>query len=837
MRSDPTITTPPLPSSHFGATPGDDRVLIRWQAMLGYFRELAAASDRLRLEPIGLSTEGREMVMVVISEPSVIRDLEAHRSLRSRLVDEELLRDPAMADGAVAGSRTVVLVTSAIHATEVGSVQLCPELIHRLATSDDDETVRMLERTILLIVPSLNPDGMELVHDWYQQTLGTAAEGSVPPALYHRYAGHDNNRDWVHHQLVETQHLIRDIHRAWRPHIVLDLHQMMSNGPRYFVPPYIDPIEPNVAPSLIAGGNALGSHIAARMVAKELAGTATGVLFDAFSPARAYSHYHGGVRILAEAASARIATPIRLTADELATSRGFDPGQRSVHNPLPWMGGTWRLRDIMDYHREAVLATVDHAARHRESWLRWQWSALARHVREPSQRSFVMPPLEHQDDPAAAAELLRILDAGEVRIGRLERSAVDSEGGRHARGSFLIPSQQPFAGWAEALLPPTAYPDPGTGFRPYDTTSHSLSVHMGVDVDSVKPGDDWEIQSTSPSDLAGRGIQSLDIHRSGQGRWLALDARSHAAMNVVNAALANGARVRRLVRAHFTDGRVLDPGTWLLTGVPAGLRERAEASGVRSWSIMPVAGGMVEQKSPRVGVHIASLHNATDAGWTRLVLEQHGVAYDVLRDWDVIEGDLDPYDVILLPHLKASALVEGNKDGDYPAPYAGGLGEHGLDRLHDFVERGGHVVAIDGAAQALVGHYGLPIEMPLAGVDDATFYAPGAAVRTLVDATHPLGWGLPPVVAAMVHGKTPFRRTAGSTSLTAPFRYAADHLVVSGWIQGEQHLAGLDAELDVPIGQGRLVLMSFRPQFRAQMHATYNVLFNALYRAGLEVPR
>ncbi len=838
MRS-PAVTTKtsadiPEANRYFDAVPGADRVLIQWHDMLAYFRMIALESERVACESIGTSTEGREMVMITVAHPDVLRDLELHRQLRARLTDPEMLRNPMPSVNFAAGTYVVVLVTSAIHATEVGSVQLCPELIHYLATSNDAQTLEMLDNVILLIVPSLNPDGMGLVHDWYQKTLNTGAEGTVPPALYHRHAGHDNNRDWIHQQLVETRNVVTHIHRAWRPHIVLDLHQMMTNGPRYFVPPYIDPIEGNVHPAIVAGGTALGAHIATRMVAHRFEGTTSGVLFDAFAPSRAYSHYHGCVRILAEAASSRIASPVEVGFNDLAPSRGFDPRRSSVDNPLPWHGGTWRLRDIMNYHREAVLATVEHAASNRDAWIDRQWHVLAETFDNPGNISYLIPPLEHQIDPASTRELLRILAAGEIEIATLKEPVQDVNGLQQSLGSFLVSGNQPFVGWAHALLPPTFYTETDPGSRPYDTTSHSLSVQMGVEIVAVAEAAEWK---ASPLDMALLDqIRPLDERRAGGGRWIALDARSHETIQSINHALRMGTRVRRLVRAHFSEGRVFAPGTWILSGASLDrVVSRAERLAVRSWSLLPTAEGMVEQRQPHIGVHIASRHNATDGGWTRLVLERHGIPHDVLSDEDVRSSSLDGFDVILLPHLSATALSQRHVADEYPKGFDEVLGESGFSQLKAFASSGGRIVAVDGAAQACIAQFDLPVEEPLVGMDDTEFYAPGAMIRTDVDVNHPLTWGLQPSMPCMVNGKTAFRRLGPNSTYQAPIRYPSGKLVVSGWMRGEKHLAGLDAVVDVPIGDGAITLMSLRPVFRAQTHVTFNLLFNALYLAGLEV--
>ncbi|MGB3327385.1 MAG: M14 family zinc carboxypeptidase [Thermomicrobiales bacterium] len=834
--SHPTATTTMLqdPATFFGVTPGDDRVLVRWSAMVAYFDHLAAGSDRLQVERIGRSTEGRDLVLLTIASPQVLAALDTHRKRRAALVDRNLLANATLAPSTTAGDHTVVLVTSAIHATEVGSAQLCPELVHELVTRDDADTARMRENTIVLIVPTLNPDGMDQVHDWYEETLGTSLEGTAPPALYHQYAGHDNNRDWMHHRLAETRVLIDQVHKPWRPHIVLDLHQMYENGSRYFVPPYIDPIEPNVDPRLIANGSALGNHIAARMAANRQTGVATGHLFDAFSPSRAWSHYHGGVRILAEAASAKIATPITITPDDLTVHRGLDPRQPRIGYPMPWTEGVWRLRDIMDYHREAVLATIDHAARNRETWLADQWAIFADAVNRAPDHAWVIPPLEHQLDPAATRDLLGILQRGEVALDLLDAPATDAAGTTHGRGSWIVKPGQPAFSWANALIPPTPYVVGADGTQPYDVTTHSLAVHLGVEASMVKGWQEWQTHP-APAGETPR-LRPLTTPRLGNGRWLTIDARSHAAVQLAMEARSAGGQIQRLASSHLADGHLLDPGTWVISGLdPARLLDRAAEIGVRVGTTLPVAGGLLNQRVPDIGVLVAPTGEATDAGWARLTLESLGIPHTVVG-FDAFTQDsaLEGIDVLLLPHLGKKAyasLLPDDDTSDHPQAIAR---SQFAAVLRHALERGIRLVGIDGSAALLIELLGLPIEMPLAEQEDAAFFSPGAMVRTSVATTHPLGWGMDRFAPALLTGKNAFRRL--DTTIPAPVRFEPDQHVISGWVQGADQLAGLDAMVDVPVAHGHVTLLAIRPHYRAQVAVTLNLLTNALLIGGLEVP-
>ena len=234
---------------------------------------------------------------------------------------------------------------------------------HWLASSDTPAVREILDRCVVLLLPSHNPDGTQKVVEWYRKSLGTPHEGGAVPFLYHRYAGHDNNRDWYAFNLVESRLTVAHVYDRWRPQIVHDLHQMGTKGPRIFVPPYTDPYEPNVDPALVAAINALGTHVAARLLSEGKTGVAVHALFDGYSPTRAYPHTHGGVRFLSEVASARMATPLEVPFADLQPSGTFDPKQASWNFPAPWPGGPWTLRDIVDYELSATRAVLEHAAR------------------------------------------------------------------------------------------------------------------------------------------------------------------------------------------------------------------------------------------------------------------------------------------------------------------------------------------------------------------------------------------------------------------------------------------------------------------------------------------
>src|SRR5258706_3571108 len=474
----------PTPRSVLGFEPGDDRKLVEWPVLVRYFEALAKASDRVDYRELGKTTLGAPFIALVISSPQNLRRLDYYRQLNANLADPRTFRTSRAARDALQGGKTIVLITSSIHSTEVGGHLSPVALAYRLASDASASTRGILDNVILRLVPSLNPDGVTIVPKWYNRTLGTAAEGSSPPELYHHYTGHDNNRDWYAFTQLETQLTVDSLQNVWHPQIVHDIHQMGSEGARLFLPPYLDPVEPNVDPLLIDGVNALGSAIAWDLASQGKTGISINSTYDAWTPARAYQHYHGGVIIMSETASGQLASPIDVPFDRLqARSRGYNPRERSWNFPHPWPGGRWTIPDIVSYQTAGAYALLVNAARDRDRWLSTFLTVETHGVRgwRDWPYAYVIP--AHQDS-IALATLLGILQRGQVEI-RTAQQAFTLQGQRHAAGTYVVVLRQPYAGFAKTLLEPQRYPDRrlypgGPPERPYDVTAHTLPLLMGL---------------------------------------------------------------------------------------------------------------------------------------------------------------------------------------------------------------------------------------------------------------------------------------------------------------------------------------------------------------------
>lgn len=482
----------PTPAEVLAFTPGEDRKLASWDQVVDYFQRLDSASDRVNFETLGTTSMGKPFVMATISTPANLARLEEFKNIQSQLADPRKLGPLATRDRKAAElirrGKTIVLITCGIHSTEVGSYLSSMLIAHRLASSTEPEIQKILDNTIVLLVPSLNPDGVDIVKNWYDKTLGTPFEGTDPPELYHKYTGHDNNRDWYAFTQVETQITVDKIHNEWRPQIVHDIHQQGAFGSRLFLPPYMQPVEPNVPRALVQGYTELGNWMATEMRAKGFEGITTNSTYDAWTPARAYSHYHGGVRILSETASARIATPMTLKFEELRSREGYDPQKESPQFGPVWRGGEWHLSDVTKHMTTAAFLLLDHAAANRELWLRRFYSVGKEAVRprRPGELfGYLIEPSKN------TLELTGILQRGGVEVHTSDIGTKFKLGTRELpEGTTLVRLDQPYGAFAKTLLEVQRYPNlrdaTGHPIAPYDVTAHTLPLLMDVKVHPVK---------------------------------------------------------------------------------------------------------------------------------------------------------------------------------------------------------------------------------------------------------------------------------------------------------------------------------------------------------------
>lgn len=818
----------PTPESVLGYQIGKPRRLPDWDEIVAYFDQLAAASDRVVVERLGESTQGRPYIAVYVSSPENLARGEELRGTLNKLYDPRG-RDAAEDEALIESGKVTAFLLCTQHSNEIGAAVMTLELASDLAAADDPDSLEVLENVVAVIIPSHNPDGHQMIVEWYRQWLGTEYEGQPMPWLYHHYVGHDNNRDWFMLTQAETG-LYADLHNRERPQLVFDMHQMGRDGARFMVPPFIDPLDPNQDPVIQQGFGDLGTAIATRLTAAGKSGVATHIIFDNYSPSLAYGNYHGSVDILSEAASCRLATPVEVPEDKLKVEAGFDPKVRTWNHPLPWKGGEWTLRDIVEYDKIAALAFLEHAARNRRQWLRNYAGIMRRTVeRVDGPYAFLIP--TEQDDPGTTHDLLDTLRRGDVEVERATAEFV-ADGVRYPAGTWVIRLAQPSGNYVKTLLEMQTYPDlrrwpDGPPVPPYDIVGHTLPLQMGVRAIQV------DAEFEAPVELDDVSAPEGEVSGQGQYGWR-FSATRNGSVRALYRLLAAGASVYRLTERHGA----LAAGTYLVRDAARDTIDAvARDTGVDIVGIdTPIEVRAAQQSLPRLGIY-QSWKPSIDEGWLRWIFDDYGIPYETLHNADIRQGGLlEKFDVILLPEQSAKDIFEGNPEKNqyqepYPKEYVGGLGRIGAEALGAFVEQGGTLVALDSASRFVMRYIHPPVRNAVEGLSNEEFYCPGSLLRILVDTSHPLGWGMNRQEVALFI-KSPVLEGTRGDEVRLVARYPEYEPNLSGWILGAERLAGKGALAEVSVGEGRAILFGFRPQFRGQSRGSYRFLFNAIARGG-----
>ncbi len=793
--------------------------------IIDYFHLLDKASRRVHVQEMGKTTMGNPFIIAIITSEENHRNLETYRNIQQSLVDPRKISD-SEAEKMIAEGKTVVMINCSIHASEIGACQMSLELAYDLAVREEKSILRILDNVILLLFPMHNPDGIQMVVDWFRKNLGTKYEGSRMPWLYHKYVGHDNNRDWFMFTQVETQLTVK-VHNVWHPHVIVDMHQMGSNGARLFVPPFVDPYEPNVDPILRQQVAMMGTYIASELTAQGKAGVQHSSGFDAWTPARAYHHYHGGVRILTEAASVKIATPITVDFEKLRP----EVREKSVRMPLPWKGGKWTLRDIVEYDYSAAMAALTNAAALRENWVRNYYRIFKKAVnRKEPPYAYIIP--EGQKDVATVIKMLQILRTGGAEIHRSEEP-FEADGYVYPLGSFVIYMGQPFGAFAKALLERQAYPEireyPGAPLKmPYDVVGHTLPLLMGVEAVEVRKP--FQAKATLMEKIKKpRG----GIKAKGKISGYVWGHASNDDIVALNRLLHKGHEVFWSVSAFTADGKVYPRGTMMVRqreGLLDDLRSivndmLVDFEGISVWPVLDV----LKIKEPRIGLYkswVASM----DEGWTRFVLEQFEFPYQSISNRHIRRGLLEKdFDVIIFPDMGNRTIVQGIPEAKIPPEYAGGIEEVGIKNIKDFISKGGALITLNAAAEFAIESLYLGVEDKVDDLDRKDFFIPGSLLKVINDTTHPIAFGYERDSAIFFRRSPVFSVKEGESVIQYPA-----HTLLSGWATGQQYLTHESALVDVPFGKGRVILIGFPAQYRAQSHGSFRYLFNAIFYGASE---
>ena len=861
---------PPTPESVLGHRVGADFHLATFEESIDYFHQLDAATDRLELREVGRTSFGRPAYIALISSDENLRNLDRHREIALRLAHPRGLTD-AEARALADEGRALVHIDGGLHASEVATHQHTIQLAYDLVTGGDDPEIRaVLENVILLLWPSINPDGQTMIAEWYRSNLGTPYEVAPAPFLYQKYVGHDNNRDGYMINQVESRMATR-VAREWEPQILYNHHQTSPFPTRIWIPPFAEPISPHVHPLMWRTVNLIGMSMAQALEERGRKGaTHMGTGFDNWYPGFMdhANNFHNVASFLTETGLYRYATPHFYTiADFPPRTRELRP--ESLYSS-PWEGGWWRLRDAVDYMLTASISVLDFAAKYRRDILYNRYQAgrdiIARYTNGPPYAYFVPT---GQRDPVAAVEMLRRLAYNGIEVHRLSE-AVRHDGIAHPAGTWVIAMDQPFANFVRQLFDVQDYPDlrqypEGPPDQPYDVAGWTLPYLMGVRViEAASPlgggvrgamtaltaagGStgariltwDADVDDAAPFDSPpGVGFDSHPVAAAivpppgsdAGGGALFIDPAQNNAFKALNQAWARGGRVRFVPGAPGEEGAAGTSGHYAVTGL-SGDSRRALVS--RLHIRAPRRGGDagVRLARPRVGLY-RPWNPSMDEGWTRWLLEMFEFDFISLNNPDVLAGGLrDRYDVIIVADMSAGRIVNGFTRGSVPPRYEGGIGLRGVRELDAFVRGGGTLVTLNNASMFAVEQLHLPVQNVVADLEPAEYFMSGSIVEMEIDPSHPVMSGMPSR-AKIVVGRSPVFTTAEGFEGAILARYPTKGSpLLSGYLLGEENLQGHAAALEVTHGDGRVVLLGMRPQWRGQPFGNFRILFNAaLYTA------
>jgi hypothetical protein len=857
----PGLLSQQNPSAYFGFQPGSDRNLFTYEKLISYLQALDEVSDKLNMVEIGNSPEGRPMYIAFISSPGNISNLGKLKEINERLALGTSIpvqeKEELIAEGKV-----FILGTLSMHSTEVGPSQAAPLIAYDLTTTSDPSKLRWLEDVVYMMVPCHNPDGMDMVVNHYLRYKGTKYEGSSLPRVYHKYVGHDNNRDFVMLSQDDTKAIARIYNLEWYPQVMIEKHQMGSTGTRYFVPPMHDPIAENIDAGMWNWTKIFGTNMMKDMTHEGLDGVSQQYLFDDYWPGSTETClWKGVIGMLTEGASAKVATPVYVEPNELSViGKGLGEYKKSINMPQPWEGGWWKLSDIVDYEISSTNSLLKTASLHREAILKFRNELTVREVEKGKTEPpyyYIMP--GQQGDASELVNLVNLLREHGVRVYqsgkelRLDEKVLEE-------GSVVVPLAQPFRAFIKEVMevqefPARHYTPGGEMIQPYDITSWSLPLHMGIT--------SWEVNKRYPE--LESNLEEIDAPfdlRSGT------DEKSMGLFPVGNnesyktafRALELGLAVERLTGAAEIDGRKIAGGSFFITADKNGENWRVLLDEL---TVEPIYTDRKPDSTralsmPRLALVETNFHDM-DAGWTRYVLDDYHIPFTVVKPGDFSKTDfVADFDAVIFPSASKSILMSGKYGSEgnyyvtsYPPEYTKGIGKDGMKKLMAFIEQGGLIISWEGSTKLFEGALSIStgeekkkdsddeaakeeFQLPFRDVSDEMrkggFYCPGSLVKINLKKGHPLTLGMPGSVGVFYRGQPAFRTSVPDFDMDRRVIGITpeDDIRISGYLAKEELLGDKPLMIWMKKGKGQFILFGFNPNFRASTHATYKLLFNSI---------
>ena len=787
------------------------------------------------------------MYIAFISSEENIRNLDKLKEINRQLAlnpdlsDQD--REKIFNDGKV-----FFLATLSMHSGEVAPSQSAPLIAYDLITTRDIEKLKWLDDVVYMMVPCHNPDGMDMIVENYRKNVDTKYEGSSMPGLYHKYVGHDNNRDFITLSQEDTKAIAKIYNTDWFPQVMVEKHQMGSGGVRYFVPPPHDPIAENIDAGIWNWIGIFGSNMMKDMTAAGLKGVAQHYLFDDYWPGSTETCiWKNVIGFLTEAASAKIASPVYIEENELNPGgKGLSEYKKSINMPDPWPGGWWRLSDIVEYEIVSTMSILKTASVNRQNILKFTndlcRSEVAKGKNQPPYY-YIMPAGQH--DQGEMAGIVNLLLEHGVNVYTIIND-LTVENMLVSKGSIIVPLAQPCRAFIKEVMEIQKYPvrhytPDGEVIQPYDITSWSLPLHRGVksmEVNTIISGLDGQLQPVSTPFRIGKEIPENYF-------GAVFPVTRNESYKAAFMAAGEGLNVSRFPNGDF-----------LITS-DKGKDSKLDAI-IKTLNVLPQFTDQETDialsafKIPRIALVETNMHDI-DAGWTRFILDTYHIPYKVIKPGDFELTDFTrSYDVILFPDNERSILMDGKYESDgklyttnYPPEFTKGIGKKGFAKLMAFVDQGGTILSWGESTALFIGplsmkkgdtteDFQFPVNDISKSLQKAGVACPGSLLKMNLVKDHPLTFGMEESVGVFFRGNPVFSTSLPSFDMDRRVigKFPEEGILLSGYCEKPEKLADKTLMVWIKKGKGKLILYGFDPVFRASMQGTYKLLFNAILNPG-----
>lgn len=863
------------PEKYLGFKPGADFHLANYEQAIGYFELIAGQTDRMQVFDMGPTSYGRRMKYAIISSAENMAKLDHLREINEKL---SLARgiSRAEAEKLADEGKAVVWIDCGLHASETSPAQHALQLAYDMVTGTDRRTRLIREKVILLLVFA-NPDGLTMISDWYMKNVGTNYEVSPLPELYQKYAGHDNNRDSFIANLQEIRNMNRVTCHEWYPEILFNQHETAPFPARIWIPPESEPMNPNLHPIVVRWKNLIGAAMGKAFEEANQPGAISRISFDSWYPGYV-TQFVGGHNIpsiLTETANYRYATPHYYTLYDFP--KKYQDLVEGVFYPDPWWGGWWHLRDAVAYELTASKSILEVAAKYKYEFLFNKWriatDVIERFKKEPPYGWIISA--DQRDQNSTALMLNRCILNG-IEIYKAEEKFTHN-GIDYPKGSYVIPTSQPFGLFVKHVFEKQNYPDlrkytylwqgtVGTAktgkepIRAYDGAGWTLPIQMGAnyhEITSPLPVKTTPVDTViSPAGTVKGGGSVYVFSSSDNGSYLA-----------ANRILQAGGKLSYALADFTLQGKKYPKGTFV---VKAGSLKKNSLNKIVSATRISLRGGKIQVKTKQIDRRRIAIYKSwipsIDAGWISYALEKYQFPYHWLKNAEVKAGNLNKrFDVIILPDQRASSIINGFRKGTIPPNYVGGITTEGAENLKEFVRKGGTLICNKGSVDLVIKQFKFPIKNRLQKVKPDSFSCPGSLLKVNYDTTHPLafgqqrkgfaffsrGWAFEMISDTVDTGKhavmkdtakqikdkkkgtkKPAKKEKIHYAKVKPeivATYPDENLLISGWILGDKLIRRKAAILNVPFGKGDVVLFGFNVHNRCQSYANFKLLFNAIY--------